>query len=411
MKILIASVGGDTNEIVASISKHKPDYIIYYASHETVSEIGPIQTMLNSKGIYINDYTMIVDDSYDLVGCYKKALELDTFVRENGAASNEVIVDYSGGTKSMSSALILATINRGYNYSCIGKHRISPDKKKQSQVIKNIENPWKIFAIEEWKKLVQAFNGYQFASAYYMADILKGMVVKPQSDLIDALQLIIDGYWKWDIFSHKEAREQIAKGKMMLKPLTHYLERDFPGLDKFYAGLTKNLEWLNDMSQNSNGFKILNNDFIIDIMSNAHRRYIQGKYNDAVARLYRALEMIGQVAFKRRFKHDTDSVPPGIIPDEVKEEYEIKFMDDKKKKLKIPLYHTFDLLSRAGDKTGKRFFDNIGEFIKVLEARNASILAHGTRSLSDKHYNRFCNLIRGTFEITEWVEFPQLDLV
>jgi len=234
MKILIASIGGEPNEIVASIIKHTPDYLVYYASHETVSEIGRIQAMLNSEGIYTNDYTMIVDDSYDLVGCYKKALELDNFVREIGAVSNEVIVDYSGGTKSMSSALIRATINRGYNYSCIGKHRFDANDNTEGQIIKNIENPWKIFAIEEWKKLVQAFNGYQFAPAYYMADILKGMVLKPQTDLIDALQVIIEGYWKWDIFSHKEAREQIAKGRKMLGLLTHYLARDFPGLDKFY---------------------------------------------------------------------------------------------------------------------------------------------------------------------------------
>jgi len=47
---------------------------------------------------------------------------------------------------------------------------------------------------------------------------------------------------------------------------------------------------------------------IADILNNARRRMKEGKYDDAMARLYRTVELIAQYRLKMKYEIDTSDV-------------------------------------------------------------------------------------------------------
>ena len=89
---------------------------------------------------------------------------------------------------------------------------------------------------------------------------------------------------------------------------------------------------------------------VVDLLNNASRRAEEGKYDDAVARLYRCIELIAQIKLKERFGIDTSDVDLKLIPEEVKDELERK--RDEKGRIKIGLSDSYKLLSAFNDELG-----------------------------------------------------------
>lgn len=55
-----------------------------------------------------------------------------------------------------------------------------------------------------------------------------------------------------------------------------------------------------------------------DLFSNAIRRFKEGKFDDCVARLYRLVEMVAQIEFKKEFNKNSEKVDLEFLPDELK---------------------------------------------------------------------------------------------
>ena len=133
---------------------------------------------------------------------------------------------------------------------------------------------------------------------------------------------------------------------------------------------------------------------IFDILSNASRRAEQGQFDDAIMRLYRALEMAGQVELAKFDVDDSNvSIENPRLNESARGWLESTFSGSSD--IKLALENKFNLLNLLGNPKGKNYFDNISEFRKVLTQRNESFLAHGFRRLESKDYERFRNLLYG----------------
>jgi len=126
-----------------------------------------------------------------------------------------------------------------------------------------------------------------------------------------------------------------------------------------------------------------------------------------VARLYRALEMIGQISFERKLGCTTDRIDPKRIPENLRAKYLSRYGEGDT--LRLPLMATFELLKEMGDEAGMAFFSREKEFKGILHVRNFSILAHGINPVDERKFRKMDRLVRETFSIKERIDFPKLE--
>ncbi|HWO42690.1 MAG TPA: hypothetical protein VNO43_12895 [Candidatus Eisenbacteria bacterium] len=136
----------------------------------------------------------------------------------------------------------------------------------------------------------------------------------------------------------------------------------------------------------------------------------QGKFDDAMVRLYRALELGGQMALDQALGCGTDRVPVVRLPASLRDEYQRKYDHrDSPDFVQLPLEATYRLLEALDDPAGKRYASRAGEFKKVQFARNHSWLAHGLTPCQDETYDTLSSLVREILEIEPGPSFPKIE--
>jgi CRISPR-associated protein (TIGR02710 family) len=126
-----------------------------------------------------------------------------------------------------------------------------------------------------------------------------------------------------------------------------------------------------------------------DLLRNAERRASQSRYDDAVGRLYRAMELTAQILLKIDVKNktggagiDTGDVAIERLPEAIRSAYEQK-RDQRAEdgKLKIGLQDSYDLLAALEHPVGLRWSENRSRLVDRLQIRNNSLFAHGFASI------------------------------
>ncbi len=162
MKAMIISVGGAPEPVTASVLEHKPEYVCFFVSQQSMALLGEIRRLISEKGHEITDDAVICDNADNILCCYEKALECTDKLAEQGAEPENVAVDYTGGTKTMTAALTLATFGQGYNFSCAGgenRTKNGAGVSGEELVMKDI-SPWQIVAVEEKKRKSLFISSY-----------------------------------------------------------------------------------------------------------------------------------------------------------------------------------------------------------------------------------------------------------
>ncbi len=409
-RAMIISVGGSPEPVVKTLEAHGPEFVCFYCSETTVENVGQIKALAREKGVSFGNRNVMVTDPEDLAACYRGALEACERVEAAGYDADAVVVDYTGGTKTMSAALVLATVNRGYGFSYVGG--TARDKEGQGVVLSGHEvvrtgmmSPWRVFAVEEKRTFAALFNRHLYRAA---AEVMERALVREPSErrLLAALRDLARAYQHWDAFRHAEAKEFL---KGAIEGLSIRLEHvPDPGLSQTLNGANATLDFLNRLQQDTRGFRRMSRLQVVDLLANAGRRARVGRADDAVGRLYRALELVAQIAFEEAFGCPTGNADPDRLPGDLRETYRHKYWNPQVSACQIPLRAAFEALAAAGRPEGVRFAERAGEFEKILYARNHSILAHGFTPVAPDLPERFEALIRDAFGIRERVEFPEV---
>ena len=406
---LIVSVGGSPQPIIFSILQRSPQRVCFFASQRSIDLIGEIKKSVPA----ISDHKVLVDDAEDLIHCYEKALECFDWA-EQAIPGCDKVADVTGGTKAMTAALAIAAVARGAAFSYVGGER--RDRAGLGVVETGTErmresvNPWALFAVEERRAVARHFNSFQFAAA---ADGLKAILPRLRPSDAALLEPIHDaarGYVEWERFNHAGAVETLKEAERKLRErLALAGLRDRVPLDNFHRQLVRNLANLQTLRGQTRNFQQLHPLMAADLIANAARRIQETRYDDAAARLYRALEMIGQSAFQTRFGGSTSDAPIDKLPGQIRVEYEARYRSSEGN-LELPLFATFRALAEDGLDLGKRFGHD-AEVRKVLSGRNNSILAHGTQPGSRHAADSFMKTVSSYLpDGIELVEFPQLSL-
>lgn len=408
---MIVSLGGSPEPVTYSIEYHRPDVVCFLASQETIELVPQVKERLDYQ---LTDRKVLVQDPNSLLACFKDALECWDMLVQQNVAAEDVLIDFTGGTKVMSAALVLLGIQKGCPFSYIGgsertKGGVGTVVTGNERVFEGA-NPWEALAIAEERQAISDFNQFRFSAA---CATFKDAQAKVQHNnrrlcaLFSRLANLSEAYQLWEAFRHREAHRCLRE---VFDGLTSYA-----GIasDQRVATLVEqvkdNLAFLNRMAEQSKGFKEPCRTYILDLIANGQRRAGVASFDDAVLRLYRALEIQGQVQLQSGYGIDTGKVQPEKVPESLRSDF-VRRYAAKDGGLKLPLEASYLLLGALADPLGERFQEMQGEFRKVQSARNSSWLAHGTNIVGEDTYNRLHQLALSLCEVAaeELPRFPKL---
>lgn len=404
---MIISVGGTPAPIIKSICECKPEFISFFASQDTCDLVASIKSEVNNHGLDVKSEITLVDDVNDLLHCHVKAEEAVERIISKGYKKEDTIVDYTGGTKNMSVALSLAAITYGFSFSYVGGKERTKDGigivvNGHEKIYQSV-NPWDFLAIEERKKIALLFNQYQFKAAKELTDGLLEKTTKYKT-LFKKLGFLINGYYKWDLLRHQDAQDCFKRAK-----IDEILETDDIAIRKFAKATEARLVFLQEIVKDGKKPSIR---FILDIYSNAERRFEEGKTDDAILRLYRLVEMAAQERLLAKYGIDASDVKKEQIPGRIQEEFTKAFKSPRDGKIKIPQTAAFRLLEALNDVLGKTFASKEARFLDIQSSRNYSYLAHGFGSSKENTYSTLRDFILelNIFEVKDAPVFPKIEI-
>ena len=376
-------IGADKNEavkslaqgIVKSIKSNNPDYIAFFVTEESKRETVP---EIEKELLDLPEREeVLIKDMNDVNGIYEEVSKKLGELKEKGY---DLVVDFTSGTKAMSAGAVLAATSENATISYVAGKRVGGKVVRGEEQVLSY-SPVKGMVDSEIKILRELFNTYQYESCMEVIKRIEEMTSDPEiTERLRRYRQLVEGYSLWDRFDHKKALEIL---------------RTF---DRSIVNIERNKKILLKMErENYESYDLL----IADILNNARRRMEEGKYDDAVARLYRTVELIAQYRLKMKYEIDTSDVDTWHLKTlgmerKVLEKYEE--LRDEKGKIKLPLRKDFELLQDLGDEIGKKFLED-KKMQDLLSRRNKSILAHGLVPVKREDAERMFESVRGYVEL------------
>lgn len=409
---LICTVGGSPEPVVAALKHWRPARVRFVHTPQTKEDIeGKIVPMAREEDVDLDPgrYDLFeLPDGQDLEICLDGLRQLTLEVMQSAERGLQVVVDFTGGTKCMSAAIALQASRWPCEFSYVGGRERTKDGagvvvSGTEQVIHKA-NPWDTLGYQAVEDFVVLFDQHAFRAAANVAETAKKHVSRPDRKREFAvLEQLAKAFDAWDRFDHKDSKvelEQVEKSANDLRTVLGAAKGD-----RVLSDVARLCSYLGQLCQVAPPSRY----HVLDLLANAKRRRDEGRIDDAVARLYRAIEAIAQVALKER--HDienTAKVPLARVPETLRARWASCATEGV---VKLGLQNAYMLLANLNDPLGEKFASvKLDGTKSPLVSRNRSILAHGFDSVSE---NAVDSLWKAAFEVGGFTEemlpaFPSL---
>jgi len=378
-KGLIQTVGLTDGPIVASLRAHKPDFVVFLASERSLPYVEKALAQVpvpGHKALRIGN----PEDMNEVFAAGRKAYRL---LKEAGVGA--FLADPTGGTKTMAAGLTLALAGLGFTFVYVGGNKRDEVGRVISghEEIRRLDDPTERFHVFEQRAFMQAWNGWRMQSAAQIVGrILKDADEMAESEraYFNALLHITRGMYEWDRFRHAKAAKLLRNNL----PTALKIAREWGHAQKIRVleDLEARLETLAAINLAVNSakptFAVLE-----DLLANAERRADAGRYDDALARLYRALELALEAYFNER--HGLKLKQYESWPKDLK-----RVVATSTKRMGL-----FELID-AGQRLAEHFSEEAAlpcqlyrrkeRLRRLVEDRHRSILAHGVQPVDDEDY-------------------------
>lgn len=365
-RVFFASAGtgpGVEEAIAFSARESHPELMVFLTTEASRVTVDRVMGLLGGSGPSWE--CCEVAESGDIEACYERAVAALRDLRERGYNPTEVTCDITSGTKPMSAGLALAAQAMG----CSVLSYVDGKRGSNGRVIGGTERLVRLRPIRVWldhyrAEFVALFNRFQFDACLNILRQMRSLTRVPEHTWeIDCLSSLTMGYSAWDKFDHQAAQEHF-KG-VRLGVLEHW-SLNWEANRGFLARVVRSKDRFGG-------------EALCDLLLNACRRREEGKYDDAVARLYRLIEMVAQGALTKHGVNTAD-VDPDALPQSIRSMYAARRSPDTGK-IVLGLQEDCRVLAALGDPLGQAFLGNL-RMRDLLSKRNLSILAHGTTSVT-----------------------------
>ncbi|WP_337867917.1 TIGR02710 family CRISPR-associated CARF protein [Meiothermus sp.] len=366
--VLILGVGQTLEPLEFALAEHTPQGVVFVASQGSQAAAGEL---IRRYGGSLRYHTLLLDDPEDLGEVFRKgrlalqkALEWEARV---------IVADITGGTKTMSAGLVLALTGQGVTFSYVGgEARDGQGRVKSgSERLRLLEDPTYRYGLREWEGFRRAWNQCDYRAAQEFLDELLARPLTPsEKRFYEHLKGVTEGMLEWDLFYHKAAWQKL---EAHLEPALSIAEA---------WGHGTKVRVLQELQQAQARLRaILDREgkptlaLLADLLANAQRRASRGRYDDALARLYRAVELAAEADLFERtgIELRRDSTYPDKLQD---------LAGRKTPGLKEALGLAFEIDTRLGN-TGTLAQQLYGDYSSklqgLLQQRHSSILAHGVK--------------------------------
>lgn len=384
--VLICTVGGSHQPIVTSIQAYQPSFVHFLCSDDigrtkgsywqvigeghvlksrpdlsapnlpniaALTKLGPTQFCIHKIG-----------DVDQLDTCYQAAMEAIAQARRERPEAR-IVVDYTGGTKSMTAGLVAAALDdEQCEIALVAGIRTNLQATQDGTQEVRPVRVWDTRVRRRIRMAAELLHRYDYAAAeHVLRDALRrfgGTTLVQRLSQAIALCKVFDA---WDKFQHEEARRLLEPHQSHFVPWWRAVQ--------VLAGTTT-----------GHGF-----EYVEDLLLNAERRAHQGRYDDAVGRVYRAVELTAQTWLELKHGIRTDDLDLQRVPEAMRPQLER--LRDAQGKVQGGLLKAWDLIAAyPDDSLGKRFADQRSAVMDFLKMRNYSLFAHGTSPVSEMQYQQ-----------------------
>ena len=423
MDALILSCGGSIDPLIKSIIKYRPDLIYFLHSEDSLVNVFEIISFfevlerLSLFDFHLRYKFKLIKEYQDIEQVFAVSNEMISQLQKE---SYDVRIDFTGGTKPMSAGLILASIGNNCKYSYIGSKNSNGREKNGVGAVKGgfelvIEqnDPYESYAIFEFERGKEFFDEYQFKAAKLNFENAKNKTKsKELKELAGIYIKIVEIYDLWDKFEIKKSKNTVLyhpfKKEILNKinddeNLYNHFSQNYP---KFLRQIENNIEFLEKKISYKKGVNVNNISYYLpDLLNNAQRRIDEGKYDDAVARLYRAIELIAQIKLAREGYIDEKILLGKVFKikkseiENLPEGYKIKHLikswpeyDDSNNVFKVGLFKNYCILACLNFDFAKKYLKD-KDIQNNVDLRNGSILAHGLNRIKDEKAKDLINQV------------------
>jgi CRISPR-associated protein (TIGR02710 family) len=409
-RVLIVSVGGSPDPILKAVELHQPDEVIFACSAPPCSapsleqvigagtpcrhriedreELRPnLVTQLALEGFRSDLQLIELPDPDDLNDCLQR---LRAFVQTlpSRFSQLELCGDFTGGTKSMSTALAFTLLDQQATLSLVSGRRdnlVRIEKSEGLRIVDSIPLLAHRLIKERLPPLLEA-HFYDRACSLLLdfqrdlAERLSPTQQEALGGLIEQLQVLV----LWDRFRWRDAL--VAAQACRFAQL-------WPHMHAWWQRVEAAIDW--DPGEDR-AVAITGYELVQDLLLNAERRGRRGWYDDAVARLYRATELLAQ----------------GYIRLELRLASGERFPNNSV--LGIYRWLQDHEASRGKGKTeqglGSLYAKQRRELKRLFDARNRSLLGHGLCPIGQLTWeslqDRVTNLLSSMLRVLEFEQGP-----
>lgn len=409
---LLINVGGTPNPIAYSIEHHRPEKVIFFASQESRGEIeSKVRPLVSHR--WRDQEIVTTPDPQHLTTCIEVLTrELPEKLQVLGLHWQDLVVDYTGGTKTMSAALVLATISEPVAYGYVGgfvrtKEGLGVVLDGSEAVVIN-PNPWDALALELKRRMARQFNQARFAEALHSAEDAMRRVSASRRAYFEDFRNLFESYLRWSLFDYTKVEGPLRRAVGGLQRASDQALGDF--LDQVGRDVER-LTTLVPAFRALQGGQVAEpaavRALLVDLVTNAVRTVrLANRPDDGVARLYSAIEKLAKAALRER-GIDNSRATPEQIPDALRDEYVKRFLDPEEGVLKFGLDASYRLLAALGDPLGAAYLRRERELSQLLDARNGSLMVHGWSPVKSDLFDRMLGIAL-EFLAMEDAELPSL---
>lgn len=409
-KILLVTVGGSAQPILTAIDTLQPDRVIFFCSAgskgsqalvigegtpceirhgaEVVARLPNIPTQAGLSNFQPGTNLVLIQNPDDLSECYCLASNTIRTLRQHSPDS-QIVADYTGGTKTMSVALAMAVIDYDNTlYVTTSTNRENLIRVERGEATERARTAAIAVArkIEQFLPLLLGQYNYSGAIAE-LKNLLQVELPAESRQRIRELKDCCAGFDAWDRFNHTEAWQllQPYMKRQEIQPVGLFLKRVISSRAAIDAQFTA-----------IDSIKCHGYEIVEDLLLNAERRAAQERYDDAVGRLYRALELLGQIRLLQTYSIKTGDVDLQKLPEFLHKTYTDPALRSNDGKIQLALTKSYMLLSEVPDDPLGKIYQQQGAKIQnALQIRNYSLFAHGFKPITKGDYQAFSGAVAG----------------
>ena len=382
--ILVATLGDDVEPLLRSIDRHCPSQLLIAGT----KNIDGLKTdLLEQSELQKNQVSALkLEDKNDPVSVADQIGNY--FIQHITIDENKIIADFTGGEKPTPAGLVLFA--QEYEDVELGlMTKLGPQQETTEPLF-----TWRTISFDRMKlkmnvrQAQEALDSYQFEEMKArLRDAAELQNISPdEREILHCLIQVAIGYDCWDRGLFQEAhnilkREETGRFVRERNGYLDYLVRIRQQLDPSCdsAEMDDNLDLEQLKKPNTPDPFLLAGEFV----KSARRRKGQDRLDEAVARLYRAIEMIIQTALTVHTQEYTSAFPEQKLPEDI--DIGAQPSDGM---LKLGLEDSFQVYSGIMKNDKKRHLAGFWEENKAMIRncighRNFSLLAHGFRPIKD----------------------------